>query len=297
MLHSEPGCSWHLSCCNALFGASCCGAGQQEQSEMQGWILTQSPHSSAARSTRFTLQVLLGMNGTALVFFQSGCALPHYKLPHVLSSPCAISQSLSRATLECKRGAFVESCSEPRGQAKINLPPAWCFKQLPPAGRGCVENVWEKTLKWEKAHRKGEKKVQRGSWRQTSSCGLFLTQALIRKPLIELWSCQAAKCQRVYRRSGESPVCSTYSLVPWSSGFLPPVWVTLSTGTFWGVQAEQRAFPFPLGSQEWTLSWDLVSSSGSVQRGLIIWLGAASALCAIVTQIPREIPCLSDGAC
>lgn len=146
MLHSEPGCSWRLSCCNALSGASCCGAGQQEQSEMQGWILTHSPHSSAAWSTRFTLQVLLGMNGTALVFF------------HVLSSLCAIFQSLSRATLECKGGAFVESCSEPRGQAKINLPPAWCFKQLPPAGRGCVENVWEKTLKWEKAHRKGGKK-------------------------------------------------------------------------------------------------------------------------------------------
>lgn len=55
--------------------------------------------------------------------------------------PCLISASPSRAMLECKRGAFAGSCSELRGQAKVTLHPAWRFKQLPPAGRGCIENV------------------------------------------------------------------------------------------------------------------------------------------------------------
>jgi len=75
--------------------------------------------------------------------------------------PCLIALSLSRATLECKRGASAGNCSEVRGQAKTTLPPAWCFKQLPPAGRGCVENMRGNTEKGEKAQKGREKKYSR----------------------------------------------------------------------------------------------------------------------------------------
>lgn len=96
-----------------------------EESKIQGWIQTQSPHSPAAGSTSFALLVWLGMNGTGLVFFQTGCTLPHYKLYHVLSFPLPyLPISFSP---ECKRGAFAGSCSELRGQAKMTLSPAWCF--------------------------------------------------------------------------------------------------------------------------------------------------------------------------
>lgn len=87
VLNSEPGSSWKAQDVVMAVWGQLLGAGQQEQSKMQGWIPTQSPHSPAARSTGFTLLVWLGMNGTALVSFQTGCTLPHYKLQHVLSSP------------------------------------------------------------------------------------------------------------------------------------------------------------------------------------------------------------------
>lgn len=118
----------------------------------------QSPYFPAARSTSFALLVWLGMNGTGLVFFQTGFTLPHYKLHHVLSFPLPYLPVSFKGNAGSKRGAFAGSCSELRGQAKVTLYPAWCFKQLPPAGRGCIENVWEKTLKREKRHKKGGEK-------------------------------------------------------------------------------------------------------------------------------------------
>lgn len=62
----------------------------------------QSPYFPAARSTSFGLLVWLGMNGTGLVYFQTGFTSPHYKLHHALSFPLPYLSSPSRAKLECK---------------------------------------------------------------------------------------------------------------------------------------------------------------------------------------------------
>lgn len=55
-----------------------------------------------------------------------------------------------------------------------------------------------------------------------------------------LRSCQAAKCQRVYRRSGESPVCSSEF---GAMSLLGPSGVcdSLGTGTSGGFEAQWRA--------------------------------------------------------
>lgn len=141
----------------------CCGVQGQlaiVESKIQGWIQTRSPYSPAARSTSFALLVWWGISRIDLIFFPTSCTLPHYKL-HPLSftvlSP-ALSPHLLQGQLEFRRGVFARSCSELRGQAKITLSPACCLKQLPPVRRGCIENVWEKTLKRVKTHKKGGEK-------------------------------------------------------------------------------------------------------------------------------------------
>lgn len=109
-----------------------------------------------------------------LVFFQTGCTSPHYKL---LSFP-----------------------PPGTGPAKWALPLVGASNSFHLRGT-CVRKHWERR----KGTKKGRRKAAlQGSQSQTSSGGLFLTQALIRKPHLGTWSCRAAKCQRVCRRSGES---------------------------------------------------------------------------------------------
>lgn len=66
----------------------------------------QSPYSPAARSTSFALLVWLGMNGTGLVFFQTGFTLPHYNPPCTVLSP-ALSPHLLQGQRWNVRGVLL----------------------------------------------------------------------------------------------------------------------------------------------------------------------------------------------
>lgn len=135
-----------------------------EESKIQGWIQTQSPHSPAAGSTSFALLVWLGTNGTGLVFFQTGCTLPHYKLHHVLSFPLPYLPISFKGNTGMQEGCFCWELFWAETTGKNDPFSCLAFQTASACGEGMYwESVRENTEKGEKAQKGRGKKVQQGS--------------------------------------------------------------------------------------------------------------------------------------
>lgn len=134
-----------------------------EESKIQGWIQTQSPHSPAAGSTRFALLVWLGMNGTGSVFFQTGCTLPHYKLHHVLSFPLPYLPISFKGNTGMQEGCFCWELFWAERTGKNDPFSCLVFQTTFACGEGMYwESARENTEKGEQAQKgRGEKSTAR----------------------------------------------------------------------------------------------------------------------------------------
>lgn len=135
-------------------GPACCRG-------KQNWGLGPDPESLFfCQLVALVLPYQSDQEWTGLAWFSSRLVVLCFIINFTMHCPfpSLISPSHSRAMLQRKKGAFAGSCCELRGQLKMTLSPALCFKQLLSAGRGCIENLWEKTLKREKRHKKQRKK-------------------------------------------------------------------------------------------------------------------------------------------
>lgn len=133
-----------------------------EESKIQGWIQTQSPHSSTAGSSSFALLVWLGMNGTGLVFFQTSCTLPHYKLHHVLSFPLPYLPVSFKSNTGMQEGCFCWELFWAETTGENDPVSCLVFQTASACGEGmCWERVRENTEKGEKAQKGRGKKYSK----------------------------------------------------------------------------------------------------------------------------------------
>lgn len=161
MLDSDPGSSWKLRMSwLAVWGT--CWRGKQS-SGLDPAPKPQSPYFPAARSTSFALLVWLGMNGTGLVFFQTGFTLPHYKPPCTVLSP-ALSPRLLQGQCWNVRGVLFWELFWAERTGKSDPLSCLVFQTASACGEGIYwECVRENTEKGKKAQKGRRKKVQQGS--------------------------------------------------------------------------------------------------------------------------------------